>query len=492
MSRSRPAYKPIADYAAIGNLRTAALVGRDGSIDWCCFRHMADPSVFARLLDARRGGCFRVSPPAAVYGEQRYIEHTNVIETVFETVEGRLLVTDFMPLRGDIVGKGGSEAPAEIHRLIRCEAGRADVDVEWSPRLNYAIGRTDLQAVPGGFHALGDRGERLSLGGLPPGARIIDEDDGPAVRSRFELRSGEWLSLVTRWDSDEVLVSPEESRAWLDETVRTWRRWSQNDAAAEIREWAGERGPLVLRSELALKLVTHADSGAFAAAPTTSLPEVIGGVRNWDYRYAWIRDASLTLNALWVAACPDEVERFFEFFVTAAGGLDGAKPLQILFGIGGERRLPESELGHLRGHLDSRPVRVGNQAWEQEQLDVFGEILDAASVFADDVGTFAPAVAAFLIDMADRAAGRWKDPDQGIWEHRGDPRHYLYSKLMCWVALDRAVSMAAQLGASVDQVDWWSDQRDEIRAPPSSNGVGTTRSAPSPKPWTGPSSMRRR
>jgi alpha,alpha-trehalase len=213
-----------------------------------------------------------------------------------------------------------------------------------------------------------------------------------------------------------------------------------------------------------LQALTFAPTGAIVAAPTTSLPETIGGGRNWDYRYTWVRDASLTMEALWVAACPDEANKFFGFLADAAASqLQRGTDLQIMFGIGGERDLSERELPHLAGWRASRPVRVGNGAWTQRQLDVYGELLGAAQRLVDQLGELDPITRQFLAAAADTAAGRWQEKDQGIWEIRGEPRDFLYSKLMCWVALDRAIALAPQLGAR-DKVEGWTAARDEIRA----------------------------
>ncbi len=219
----------------------------------------------------------------------------------------------------------------------------------------------------------------------------------------------------------------------------------------------------MLHSGRVLQAMTYAPTGAVVAAPTTSLPESIGGTRNWDYRFCWVRDASLTLEALWVAACPDEADGFFRFLATAAGSrLRPGSALQILYGVGGERLVPEHELEHLAGYRDSSPVRVGNGAWDQSQLDVYGELLNAAWLLADQIGTFDEFTARFLVDAAETAAQRWNEPDQGIWEIRGAPRHFVHSKLMCWVALDRAIRLAPQLPIEAP-VERWREVRDEIR-----------------------------
>jgi GH15 family glucan-1,4-alpha-glucosidase len=249
------------------------------------------------------------------------------------------------------------------------------------------------------------------------------------------------------WDQDALL-------ARLGETVEAWQSWS-----ALHQNYDGPWRELVHHSGRVLQGLTFQPSGAIVAAATTSLPEEVGGARNWDYRYSWVRDASFTMEALWVAACPDEVSNFFAFMTTAAAG--SIEPLQIMFGVGGEHDLSERTLPHLSGWRDSAPVRIGNGAWQQAQIDVYGELLDAAFLLADKITEMDEDMRAFLVALADTAANRWRDPDHGIWEVRGEPRHFLYSKVMCWVALDRAVKLADRLSAT-DRAPHWKATRDEI------------------------------
>jgi GH15 family glucan-1,4-alpha-glucosidase len=254
----------------------------------------------------------------------------------------------------------------------------------------------------------------------------------------------------TPWDLDAI-----DGR--LDDTIRGWRTWS-----AIHQGYDGPWRELVRHSGRVLQALTYQPTGAIVAAPTTSLPEAAGGTRNWDYRYTWVRDASLTLEALWVAACPDEAHRFFTWMAAAAAARVHETDLQIMFGVGGEHDLTERELGHLAGWRDSRPVRVGNGAWNQRQLDVYGELLSAARRLRDQLETLDQATRGFLVEVADAAAERWRESDQGIWEIRGEPRHFLYSKLMCWVALDCAIDLAGLLGAP-ERVAAWDGTRAQIR-----------------------------
>jgi len=290
----------------------------------------------------------------------------------------------------------------------------------------------------------------------------LDAARGTA-RARVRLRAGDShgfaLGIGSPWAPPEDPWTGERIEAAIEATVGAWRSWS-----ALHQSYDGAYAEAVRQSGRVLQALTFAPSGAMVAAPTTSLPEQPGGGRNWDYRFCWVRDASLTLSALWVAACPDEAHEYFDFLATAAGGaLDDHCALQILYGIGGERLVPEYELDHLPGYAASRPVRVGNGAWDQTQLDVYGELMAAAALLAEQVGIFDAGTARFLVEVADTAAGRWGEADQGIWEVRGGPRHFVYSKVMCWVALDRAITLAPSIGAD-DRVGAWTMTRDAIRA----------------------------
>src|SRR5207248_7516625 len=266
------------------------------------------------------------------------------------------------------------------------------------------------------------------------------------------------LQWARCWEPQPAIWAQQQIANHLDDTIAAWRSWS-----ALHQHYDGPWRDLVQHSGRVLQALTFRPTGAIVAAPTTSLPESIGGGRNWDYRYTWVRDASLTLDALWVAACPDEVEWFFGWMANAvAGQLEHGDDLQIMFGVGGEHDLSEREVQHLRGWRGSRPVRVGNGAWNQRQLDVYGELLGAARRLSDYLGGLHPSTRQFLVQAADAAANHWREQDQGIWEVRGGPRDFLYSKLLCWAALDCAIGLAAQLQA-VDRVPGWTATRDEIR-----------------------------
>jgi GH15 family glucan-1,4-alpha-glucosidase len=459
-------YKPIEDYAVIGNLRTVALIGRDGAIDWCCLPQLDDSSVFGALLDAKRGGRFRISPRGLERGEQRYLENTNVLETAFETDGARLCVTDLMPLRGDIGNGSGSEAPPEIHRILHVEGGEVVVEIEWSPRFDYARSETRIHRAEGGWLAEGldQAGNRLRLvlGGVTEG-EVIDDGTGPSLRATLRLHGGERRPLVLRWDSEVAAVRLEDSMQWLEDTSATWRDWvhTPHDPAAE--EWAGIWLPAVTRSELALKLLTHADTGAIAAAATTSLPEDIGGVRNWDYRYCWIRDASLTVQALVALGHKSDAIQFLTWAerVSHKCTEEGWHP-QIMYGLHGERELKEFKLDHFEGYRGSRPVHVGNGAADQRQLDTYAELLNSAYELIRNGAELDADLRPFLSSMADLACKDWNTPDHGLWEMRHGEFHFTYSKAMLWLALERAVHLSQMIGLEGD-VARWRTTRDHLR-----------------------------
>lgn len=468
-------YQPISAYAAIGNLRSVALIGLDGSIDWCCFPHMDRPSVFAALLDAARGGHFRVAASGQCRGEPRYIRDSNVLETRFRTDEGIITVTDVMPLSGDIHGCGKSEAPPEIHRIATCEEGTVELAVEWSPRFDYGRAATRMERTDGGWLATGG-GDRLSLGGIGD-AVITDEESGPVLRARIRMEKGERMVLVMRWGTEDVSHDVNDSMEKMRRTVDIWHEWAHHEAAAHFEAWAGKWLPLLIRSELVLKMMSHADTGAIAAAPTTSLPEAIGGVRNWDYRYTWIRDSSMTVQALVAMGHAREAVGLLEWMerVSAGGSTDGLH-LQIMYGLHGESELEEQELSHFEGYRGSRPVNIGNGAAKQFQLETYGELLNTGYEWARRGGRFDDKITAFLRTVADHVQAVWDKPDYGIWEVRGEPRHFTYSKVMAWVALDRAVHLSEQFGFPGD-AEQWRRTRAEIREQILEHGYNRERGA---------------
>jgi GH15 family glucan-1,4-alpha-glucosidase len=452
-------YLPIGDYAAIGNLRTVALVGRSGAIDWFCYPEMDSPSVFAAVLDADRGGRYELAIDGSGdggndRGEQHYVGDSKVIETVLSAPSGRLRIRDALPLSGDITGCGRSRASPELIRVLRVE-GEVRVSLRWAPRFDYGRAQTRIQLGDGGFVASG-AGKRLTLSGVPEGSATIerDEDGHDSLRASFEMREGDERALAMAWEGVPT-SSVDLANEKLDETVRVWERWAKKEEEAGGRSWAGPWHDLVLRSELTLKMLTHADTGAISAAATTSLPETLGGVRNWDYRYMWIRDAAMTGQAFVAMGHPEEMHEFVRFtHRVAEAHREEGRELSIMYSVRGEADLPVEKLDHLEGYRRSAPVLIGNEAAEQIQHDVLGELVDAADELARTGIRLSDEIWRSLPLVADRAAEAWQEPDHGLWEMPIEPQHYVYSKLMAWVALDRAIRLAGD-GWIEGDVDRW-------------------------------------
>jgi len=468
---------PIADYALLSDRHSAALVSRQGSIDWLCFPRFDSPSIFARLL-GDEAGHWLIQATSASQVTRRYLHRTMVLETTFRTPSGAVALTDVLAMgdgnRGHQLGK---DAPHLLLRRATCVDGEVDLQVEYVPRPEYGLARPRLESVDGGVITIATADALVVLSAPIP--LTVDQS---FASGRLHLYRGDSagfaLHYTTQSETQRNLVwSQAEIGARLEDTVSAWKSWSELHQA-----YAGPWRDLVHHSGRVLQSLSFAPTGAICAAATTSLPEVVGGGRNWDYRYAWVRDASFTIQALWVAACPDEANEFFNYLTScAAGSLDRGDGLQIMFGVAGEQDLTEHELTHLEGWRHSAPVRVGNGAWKQRQLDVYGELLSAVyrlsdHVFDDSgrVGPSAepdkwgaapdlePATRLFFVQLADTAARRWQEKDQGIWEVRGEARDFLYSKLMCWVALERAVALADRLGAS-DRIEAWKQTQAQIR-----------------------------
>jgi len=446
---------PIGEHALLSDRHSCALVDTAGSVEWLCFPRFDSPSVFGRLLDPDAGH-WAIGPAATSTPSRRYLPQSLVLETTFATDTGVLVITDLLGLGEDIGGHGlGTGVPHLLVRQVSCVAGKADIRLDYRPRPEYGLVTPLLTGVDGGVTARGGA-ECLVLTSPIP----LDLAEGRAA-GRHGMTAGDTLYFAlhrsTLEETPARVWSQQELAGVVDRTVAGWVSWSDLH-----QSYVGPWSDLVHHSGRVLHGLSFQPSGAVVAAATTSLPESVGGERNWDYRYAWARDASFTMEALWVAACPDEAVDFFAFMTTAAAsGVGPGKALQIMFGVGGEHDLSERELPHMRGWRDSRPVRVGNGAWNQAQIDVYGEVLGAAHRLASQISALDEQTRSFLIACADTAAERWREKDQGIWEVRADPQHFLYSKVMCWVALDRAVALAELLDAH-DRVEGWARSRDEI------------------------------
>lgn len=453
---------PIGDYALLSDRHSAALVSSSGSIDWLCWPRFDSPSVFAALLDDRAGH-WSIRPDADFRVERHYLPGSMVLLTTFHTPTGTLELRDALAL-GDTHDPHalGEHAPHLLARTVTCIDGRAAVTMSFRARPEYGLVRPVTIPLDGGLAAVGGA-DRLTLSSTVP--LEVHEDETTA---HVDLVAGQRacfaLEHATLAGETPAVRTGADIAAAVSQTVSGWQEWSRLHQG-----YRGRWEELVHHSGRVLQALSYQPTGAIVAAPTTSLPEQVGGTRNWDYRYSWIRDASMTMQALWVAACPDEAHEFFDYMATAAAGSFTDRPLQIMFGIGGEHDLSERTLPHLSGWRHSAPVRVGNGAWTQPQLDVYGELLDAAAQLRDELGVPSAPTRDFLVGLADAAAARWTQPDNGIWEVRGEPRHFLHSKVMCWVALDRAVWLADVLGAD-DRVPAWTSAATEIRAAVETNG----------------------
>jgi GH15 family glucan-1,4-alpha-glucosidase len=446
---------PIADHALLSDCHSAALVSREGSVEWLCFPRFDSPSVFARLLDDEAGH-WSIRPVGEFQATRRYHDKTMVLETTFTTSSGSVTLVDALAMganeRGHDIGGG---APGLLLRQLEGITGHVELEIEYVPVTEYGLIHPLLMLVEGGIAGRG--GADLTVLSTPidltlsAGAASGHVGVSTGERVAFGLDYGQLDQDPPRmWSQDELFQR-------LADTISGWRSWSDLH-----QTYDGPWHELVHNSGRVLQALTYYPTGSIVAAATTSLPEAAGGNRNWDYRFSWVRDASLTMDALWVAACPDEAEKFFAYLSTAAAtSLGRDADLQIMFGVGGERDLSERELSHLAGWRNSAPVRVGNGAWTQRQIDVYGELLAAVYRLRDQIGEFDPATREFLVAVANTAARRWTEKDQGIWEIRGAERDFLYSKVMCWVALDRAIALADKLGAQ-DQVASWKRTMDEI------------------------------
>ena len=445
--------QPVAEYGLLADCNSAALVARDGSIDWLCLPRYDSGSVFGRLLDPDAGH-WSIRPAGSFTSERRYVPGTLVIETTFRTGSGTAKVTDALVFPEGQRGHDlGFDAPHELIRSVEGVSGEVDLLFELAPRTEYGLVRPLFRMEGDGGRTFGGPNRVCVRAGVPV------EIEDVTMRAAFTVSAGEGIGFSMRWIPTEAHepptpTAPDAVAARIEDTIEGWRSWE-----AEHDIYDGPHRELVRLSSRVLKGLTYRPTGAIVAAPTTSLPETVGGERNWDYRYSWIRDASLTLQALYIGSCSDEAAEFVSFMTSSAGG--GAS-LQIMYGIGGEHDLSERELPHLRGWRDSRPVRVGNGAWGQTQLDVYGELLDALYVYREQLGDLHPEIQAFVAHLADMAAKRWSETDAGMWEMRGDPRHHLSSKVLCWVALDRAVKLAPALGPYAKAAEW-TKVRDAIR-----------------------------
>jgi alpha,alpha-trehalase len=462
--------RAIADYGFLSDCSSASLVSRDGSIDWLCLPRFDSPAVFARILDPRAGH-WSLRPSTSFRAQRRYLPATLALETTFVTESGTVRMVDVMAAAAGQRGHDiGLHAPHEVLRNVEGVTGRVEMVMELAPRPEYGLVHPLFRHTEDGGRTFGGPNQ------LAVSAAVPVTVEGATMHASFPVGAGDNVGFSLRWAAVES-AAPQPTPAAdvqtrIADTLESWRSW---EALHDL--YRGERRELVRFSSRVLKGLTYRPTGAMVAAPTTSLPEAIGGERNWDYRYAWIRDASLTLQALYLGTCPVEATDFVSFMTSSAGGGAGAgSSLQIMYGVGGEHDLSERILPHLAGWRDSRPVRIGNGAWVQTQLDVYGELLDMLHRYQDRLGDLHPEIQRFAAGLADTAARGWEHPDAGMWEMRGEPRHHLSSKVLCWTALDRAVQIAPKLGEYA-KADAWATERDRVREAVLTRGWSSARGA---------------
>jgi GH15 family glucan-1,4-alpha-glucosidase len=437
-------YLSLVDYGVIGNQSTAVLISRLGSIDWCCLPYLDSPSHFAALLDDNRGGRFQIAPEGDFHSEQNYFQRTNVLETVFETPTGRAILTDWMPIETDFT------RDPTIYRRLEAVAGRIHFVVHCLPRSAYGAEGAQAELTRHGIlfrgSALGD----VAL--LHSSVPLQIHSEANAAHGRFTLEVGESANFSWTWGRRR----PREEFPSPELTVEKWRSWAHIcDPSGCI--FAGPWHDMVIRSSLFLKLMITDFSGSIAEAITTSIPALSGGSRNWDYRYCWLRDSALALQALNGLNYRDEANTFFGWLSDIVIR-DGAEGLQAVYTLDGGRFLPEHELTSLSGYLGSRPVRVGNLSAKLFQLDIYGHIMLAAAQYYGTLNTLPEMLWPRLVEIADYVCQAWRRPDRGPWEIRSKPEHFVGSKVLCWVALDRAIWLATNREVPVPHR--WIEERD--------------------------------
>ncbi|HEY6713480.1 MAG TPA: glycoside hydrolase family 15 protein [Rubrobacter sp.] len=445
-----PGYQPIENYGIIGDLHTTALVGMDGSIDWLCLPHHDSPSVFAAILDSAKGGRFKVSPVGGeVTTKQLYWPDTNVLVSRFFTPDGVGEITDYMP----IAALESGHKRHQIVRRVEVVRGTMTFRMECSPAFDYARKEHETRIVPGGaiFHSLD-----LSLG-LASFFPLEQKDNGATAEFTLqeeqstvfvlrEIEAGEDCGVcLSRMDEEEIFM----------QTVEYWRRWLSKCT------YTGRWREMVRRSALTLKLLTFEPTGAIVAAPTMGLPESIGGERNWDYRYTWIRDAAFTIYGLLRIGFTEEAAGFINWLGSRCQRANPNGSLQLMYGIDGRQDLTEEILDHLDGYRSSRPVRLGNGAYDQVQLDIYGELMDAVYLYNKHGSPISYDLWTHLRALLNWVCDNWQNEDEGIWETRGGRRNFVYSRLMCWVAMDRGLRLADKRSFPADH-ERWLEIRDRI------------------------------
>jgi len=451
-------YRNISDYGLIGNMQTAALVSADGSIDYYSLPYFDSPTIFASLLDERNGGFFSLKPSEPFTSSREYLTGTCILSTSFTTKHGRATLYDFMPVENSSL----SQRPPGLHRCLRIDYGRMDFMLTLAPRPDYARSKSVIQHDGPGFTISHANSPVILLHSL----QDFDADGTgtDTLTLSFSLDQGE----SAHFDLVHGPVNLEEKLPCPFESTKSWWKEWLHYCIGERCTWLGEFTPLVHRSMLTLKLLTFRPTGSIIAAVTTSLPESIGGERNWDYRFTWLRDASFTLKSLFTLGHINEADSFIRWLHDTYRK-HGSRELMIMYSIHGEQALREQHLTHLDGYRHSKPVRIGNAAHSQQQWDIYGEVMDAALRLSDYAGKIDETLWPFFRDICEMAIENWRKPDDGIWEVRNGPYHFVYSKAMCWVALDRGITIARRFGFDAP-LDRWTREREEIRSQVLSRG----------------------
>jgi GH15 family glucan-1,4-alpha-glucosidase len=466
------AFPPIGDYAFLSDCETTALVAPNGNVEWMCLPRMDSPSVFASMLD-RDAGSFRISPSDVnVPAGRRYIPGTMVLETSWETRMGWVIVRDALCIgpwhHHDERSHSHRRSPTDhdadhvLLRMIECVQGSAEIKLECEPAFDYGGLAVDWEYTGTGYGEAIARSEGMNLE-----LRLVTDlrlgFEGPRARARTTMREGDVAFAALGWSEHGMPMSYEEAIDRLARTQRFWQEWLKHGTFPD-HPWRTH----LQRGALTLKGLTYAPSGALIAASTTSLPEAPGGDRNWDYRYSWIRDSTFTLWALYSLGFEEEANDFFYFVADMAEAEEGQ--LQIMYGIGGESKLEEQLLEHLSGYENSRPVRIGNGAYNQDQHDVWGAVLDSIYLHTRSRDQLPDRLWPIIKRQVERALERWREPDRGIWEVRGDPQHFTSSKLMCWVAADRGARLA-RIRNDERMATRWEAAAAEMHADICANGV---------------------
>jgi GH15 family glucan-1,4-alpha-glucosidase len=462
-------YKKIGDYGGIGNMQSVALVGKDGSIDWLCLPKIDSPSVFAALLDADDGGFFSVTPEGEWDSVLSYREDSNVLVGSFRTRSGRYTLTDFMTIP-DRNAPPSAQRDFALIRLLKVERGTVRVRVSFQPRFDYGRVIPVCTLAPGcGVVATGN-GEQVSL----CTGREMEIVNGMNAEGLWELAEGERVAMCLRYSGDPEQLAEEKAERFLVETLAFWREWLYSGGTGFYNDLGPHRNQVV-RSLLVLKLLCYHPYGTMAAAATTSLPEEIGGVRNWDYRFSWVRDTCMALTALFEVGHVGEAQSYLDWLHEIIGKNE-RRELQVMYRMDGATNLEEFELPHLEGFRGSQPVRIGNLAAEQKQFSIYGNVLIAAHLVVSRNRSIKPDTWNGLRLMADYAQRQWREPDWSIWEMRAEPQHFIHSKVMCWVTLDRCLRIARATNSEGD-IELWQETRDEIHREVMTRGWNEKRQA---------------